>query len=269
MTRTLVILTKELQDLLRNWGILIALLVPAALIPTLAILALYVAGNPPPGLSPEALTPPPNLALPSELEGAGPTALAQYAALVPFFMIGLIFPVTIPSILAASSIVGEKEAGTLEPLLATPIRTWELLLGKALASVIPALVLTWLPFVTLLAAAQRLAPPEVVKTTVLSAPWLFGILVLAPSLTLLTVMFLVIVSAWVTEVRTANQLGAVLIAPLVAMIVIQVTRGLTVTMGTVLGIWAVVLALLALTIPVAVRLFQRETILVRWKQSGG
>jgi ABC-2 type transport system permease protein len=269
VTRTYVVVTKELRDLLRNWGILIALVVPAALIPTLAILALYVAGDPPQSIPPEALTPPPTLALPPELAGASASALAQYAALAPFFMIWLIFPVTIPSILAATSIVGEKEAGTLEPLLATPIRTWELLLGKALASVIPALILTWLPFIALVMAAQRLAPPEVVKTTVLSLPWLFGIFVLAPSLTLLTVMFLVIVSAWVTEVRTANQLGAVLIAPLVAMIVIQVTRGLTVTMGTVIGIWVVVLGLLALTLPVAVRLFQRETILVRWKQSGG
>ncbi|MNK82899.1 ABC-2 family transporter protein [compost metagenome] len=264
-----VVLGKELRDLLRNWGILIALVLPSLLIPTVALAVLYVAAHPPQGLPPEALMPPSDLALPPELEGAESTALAQYAALSPFFMIWLIFPVTIPSILAATSIVGEKEAGTLEPLLATPIRTWELLLAKALASVIPALVLTWLPFAVLLGVAQRLAPPEVLSVTLLSPPWLFGVGVLAPSLTLLTVMFLVIVSAWVTEVRTANQLGAVLIAPLVAMIVIQVTRGLTVTMGTVLGIWAVVLALLALTLPVAVRLFQRETILVRWKQSGG
>lgn len=269
MTRTLVLLAKELRDLLRNWGLVIALLVPSVMIPTLAILALYVAIDPPQGFPPEALKPPVNLPLPPELQGAPATALTQYAALAPFFMIGLLFPVTIPSILAATSIVGEKEAGTLEPLLATPIRTWELLLGKALASVLPALVLTWLPFAALVLAAQRLAAPEVVKATVLSAPWLFGTFVLAPSLTLLTVMILVIVSAWATEVRTANQLGAVLIAPLVAMIVIQVTRGLSLTMTTVLGIWAVVLVLLALTLPVAVRLFQRETILVRWKQSGG
>jgi len=263
LTRTLVILAKELRDLARNWGILVALLVPALMIPTLATLALYLAANPP-----QALPPPPSVPLPSKLQGAMAPALAQYAALAPFFMIWLLFPVSVPSILAATSIVGEKEAGTLEPLLATPIRTWELLVGKALASVLPALVLTWLPFGALVLAAQRLAPPEVLQVTVLSAPWLFGIFVLAPSLTLLTVMFLVIVSAWVTEVRTANQLGAVLIAPLVAMIVVQITRGLTLTMGTVLGIWTVVLVLLAITLPLAVRLFQRETILVRWKQSG-
>lgn len=268
MTRTFVILAKELRDLRRNWGILIALLVPALLLPGLAIAALAMTANPPASLPPESLTPPASLKLPPELIGAPPMAIAQYAALSPFFMLGLLFPVTIPSILAAASIVGEKEAGTLEPLLATPIRTWELLLGKALASALPAITLTWLPYLAMLVAAQRLASAMVVKATLLSGPWLFGIFVLAPTLTLLTVMILVIVSAWVTEVRTANQLGAVLIAPLVALIVIQLTRGLTLTMTTVLGIWAVVLLLLAFTLPVAVRLFQRETILVRWKQAG-
>jgi ABC-2 type transport system permease protein len=265
----LVILAKELQDLLRNWGILIALVIPALLLPSLAIISLYVAAHPPAGLPPELLSLPANLSLPPQLEGASPTALAQYAALSPFFLMWLIFPVTIPSILAATSIVGEKEAGTLEPLLATPIRTWELLVGKALASVLPALLLTWSPFGALVYAAKRLTTPDVMAATLLSPPWLFGIGVLAPTLTLLTVMFLVIVSAWVTEVRTANQLGAVLIAPLVAMIVIQSTQGLTLTMNRILGIWAVILALLALTLPIAVRLFQRETILIRWKQSGG
>jgi len=264
LTRTLVILAKELRDLLRNWGVLIALILPALLIPGLAIVGLYVAG-----LTPETFKLPPNLVIPPGLVGAGSRAIAQYAALSPFFMLWLIFPVSIPSVLAANSIVGEKEANTLEPLLATPIRTWELLLGKALASVFPALLLTWLPFLVLVLTAYRLAPASVLHATLLSAPWLVGIFLLAPTLTLLTVMFLVIVSAWATEVRTANQLGAVLIAPLVAMIVIQVTQGTALTMGKVLGIWGVVLFLLALTLPVAVRLFQRETILVRWKQSGG
>lgn len=263
MTRTLVILQKELRDLLRNWGILVALTVPAVLIPTLALASLYVAD-----LAPQQLKLPSDFTLPPELQGATRADQAAYFALAPFFMLWLVFPITIPSVLAANSIVGEKEAGTLEPLLATPIRTWELLLGKALASVVPALVLTWLPYLALITGAQRFASDQVLELTVFSGPWLLGILGLAPSLTLLTVMVLVIVSAWVTEVRTANQLGAVLVAPLVAMIVVQITKGMAVTMGTVLGIWAVVLVLLLVTLPIAVRLFRRETILVSWKQAG-
>lgn len=264
MTRTLVILEKELRDLRRNWGVLVALIVPAVLIPALAMVGISMAG-----LAPDQFKPPPAHQLPPALSGATPAEATQYALLMPFFMIWLVFPITIPSVLASNAIVGEKEAGTLEPMLATPIHTWELLLGKALASVIPALLLTWIPYVALIVAATPLTTPKVLAATLLSLPWLAGLAVLAPTITLLTVMLLVILSAWVTEVRTANQIGAVLVAPLVAMIVVQITQGMAVTLATVLGIGAVALALLAIALPLAVRMFRRETILVRWKQSGG
>ncbi|WP_280724781.1 ABC transporter permease subunit [Kitasatospora sp. MAA4] len=40
--------------------------------------------------------------------------------------------------IAANSVVGEREQGTLEPVLTTPIRREELLIGKAVANLIPA-----------------------------------------------------------------------------------------------------------------------------------
>jgi ABC-2 type transport system permease protein len=56
----------------------------------------------------------------------------------------LIMPTLLTSIIAAYSIIGGKNGRTLETLLAKPIRTWELLVGKALASIIPGVGLTWL-----------------------------------------------------------------------------------------------------------------------------
>src|SRR5574340_161166 len=52
-----------------------------------------------------------------------------------FLLLYLIMPVMIPITIAAYSIVGEKATHSLEPLLATPITTEELLLGKGLAAV--------------------------------------------------------------------------------------------------------------------------------------
>ena len=49
----------------------------------------------------------------------------------------MLIPLFIPVNIAAYSIVGEKTTHSLEPLLATPISTGELLAGKNLASVIP------------------------------------------------------------------------------------------------------------------------------------
>lgn len=46
-----------------------------------------------------------------------------------FTLMFMILPVTIPVTIAAYSIVGEKTTRSLEPLLATPITTTELLLG--------------------------------------------------------------------------------------------------------------------------------------------
>ena len=48
-----------------------------------------------------------------------------------------LIPVIMPSTLAAYSVVGEREQGTLEPLLTTPIRSQEFILGKAAAVMIP------------------------------------------------------------------------------------------------------------------------------------
>src|SRR5438132_1437516 len=49
-------------------------------------------------------------------------------------------PALVPSIVAGYAVVGEREQGTLEPVLATPIRREELVLAKALAALVPTLV---------------------------------------------------------------------------------------------------------------------------------
>ena len=51
----------------------------------------------------------------------------------------LMIPAMVPSVLAAYSVVGEREQGTLEPVLITPIHREEFLVGKALAVLVPTL----------------------------------------------------------------------------------------------------------------------------------
>jgi ABC-type transport system involved in multi-copper enzyme maturation permease subunit len=74
-------------------------------------------------------------------------------------MFVLIMPAVLPSIMAAHSIVGEKLARSLEPLLATPVRTVELVLGKMLAMVGLGIVPAWGVFAAYAGAAQVLLPP--------------------------------------------------------------------------------------------------------------
>ena len=51
----------------------------------------------------------------------------------------LVLPIFLPILLAAQSIGGERERRTLEPLLATPVATSSIILGKSLAALLPAL----------------------------------------------------------------------------------------------------------------------------------
>ena len=63
------------------------------------------------------------------------------AVSLPLFWI---VAVALTPAVAADSFVGEKERGTIEPLLATPIRNRELFAGKLMTAVIPAILGTWL-----------------------------------------------------------------------------------------------------------------------------
>ena len=60
--------------------------------------------------------------------------------LVPFlFMIVGFFPISVSLVIALESFVGEKERGSIEPLLNTPLKDWQIYLGKLLSSAIPPL----------------------------------------------------------------------------------------------------------------------------------
>ena len=53
------------------------------------------------------------------------------AAVGVISLLMLIIPIAIPPVIAAYSVVGERDQGTLEPVLTAPVRASELLLGKA------------------------------------------------------------------------------------------------------------------------------------------
>jgi len=90
-------------------------------------------------------------------KGLSATACSQYFLISQFLILFLLMPVIIPVTIASYSIVGEKTTRTLEPLLATPITTLELLTGKALAAAAPALGVTWLSYIIFVVGASQLA----------------------------------------------------------------------------------------------------------------
>jgi len=72
----------------------------------------------------------------------------------------LAIPVLVPAVLAAYSVVGERLQGTLEPVLASPIRREELLLGKALSAFVPSVAVAYAVFGLFVAVVELFAQPR-------------------------------------------------------------------------------------------------------------
>jgi ABC-2 type transport system permease protein len=176
-------------------------------------------------------------------------------------MIPLVVPITI----ASYSIIGEKQTRSLEALLATPIRTWELLLGKALAAVLPGIIATWWTYV-LFATAARFAVSDAVYTNIIVGPtWVLAVVLLTPLFSFLAVGCAIIISSRVKDPQSAQQLGSLVVLPLIGVLVAQVTGAVTLGLGSVLGTALLIGLVDVVLLGVAVRLFSRETILMNWR----
>jgi ABC-2 type transport system permease protein len=182
-----------------------------------------------------------------------------------FMIMFMILPLAIPATIAAYSIVGEKTTRSLEPLLATPISTAELLLGKGLAAALPAVLATYGAFGIFALGAFILVPNPVLFNALLDARWLIAVFVVGPLMALLAVSVSVMVSSRVNDPRVAEQISMVVIIPVMLLFFGQLS-GLFILNRQLILLVALVMVLVdALAIYIAVRLFQRETILTRWK----
>src|SRR5262245_19223671 len=189
----------------------------------------------------------------------------QYFILNQFMILFMIMPLVIPISIASYSIVGEKTTRSLEPLLATPISTSELLLAKALAATIPAVLATWAGFFIFVVLAPVFGASAAVVQHILNPIWFVAIFVIGPLIAILAVNFAVLVSSRVTDPRVAEQISAVIIVPLLAVLFGQIA-GIIVLNLTFMLVSVVVLVLLDIGVAIlGTRLFQRETILTKWK----
>ena len=176
----------------------------------------------------------------------------------------LLIPTLIAMSVATFSIVDEKLSGSLEALLATPVRTWELLLGKALAGAIPALVMTWLSAGVFLLVVSGLGWRGLVGFVV-TAGWFLTLFLLTPAVAILSFMLGVTGSARAKDARSAQTVALLIIFPVFALIGIQITG--------IVWFTPLLILLLALAIGIAdfvtlwaaVRLFRRESIVVQWR----
>jgi ABC-2 type transport system permease protein len=197
--------------------------------------------------------------------GLSGTDCFQVFLVSEFMMLFMLVPVAIPVTIAAYSIVGEKTTHSLEPLLATPITTVELLTGKCLAAVIPAVVATYGAFGIFALGSWIIVANKTLLMALLDARWLIAIFIVGPLLAVMAVTFSLMISSRVNDPRVAEQVSMVVIVPVLAGFFGQVA-GLFVLNKQIISIVALVMLVLdALLLYLTTRVFQREQILTRWK----
>ncbi|HVO77524.1 MAG TPA: ABC transporter permease subunit [Methanomassiliicoccales archaeon] len=180
-------------------------------------------------------------------------------------MFFVIIPAIIPTVIASYSFVGEKMNRSLEPLLATPTTDTELLAGKTLAIFLPSMLVTWIALIPTVVIVDVITQPVLGFYLLPNALWTIGVFVVAPLICILSVLFNVIVSARVTDVRTSQQIGSIVILPVIAFFVVGLAGVLTFDLAN-MALFAVALAAIDVgVIYLALNTFQRERILVRWK----
>lgn len=133
--------------------------------------------------------------------------------LIPFLlMIVGFFPVSVSLVIALESFVGEKERGSIEPLLSSPLLDWHLYFGKLFAVMIPPLIAAYLGMAVYLYGVYY------------NLNWVpeLDLLILIVTLTFVQALVMVsgavVISSQTTSVRAANLLASFIIIPVAFLI---------------------------------------------------
>jgi len=172
----------------------------------------------------------------------------------------LAIPVLVPAALAAYAVVGERIQGTLEPVLSTPIRREELLLGKALAAFLPSVAVSYVVFGVYVALVELFAHPGVAAGFV-RGPDLLAQLAFTPFLALWSIAVGIAISARARDPRTAGQLAVLASLPTVAVTTLVAFNVIPATPRLAALLGAGLLVLCRLGGRVAASVFDRERLI--------
>ena len=174
---------------------------------------------------------------------------------VLLYLLGI--PALVPVFIAAYAVVGERQQDTLEPVLTTPIRREEFLLGKALAALLPSLVVAYAVFALFLACIRLLAPPAI-ASALIQVPDLLAQVIFTPLLAVWSIWVGIAISARSSDIRVAQQLSVLASLPSVLLVVVVALNVIRPTLDLAIGLAAVLLVLDGLGWRITSRLFDRE-----------
>jgi ABC-2 type transport system permease protein len=179
-------------------------------------------------------------------------------------MMFVLIPSAAPTVISSYSIIGEKKNRSLEPILATPISDLELLAGKIMASFIPTIVTTMAAYAIFVVLMQVLSVPLFGVNIAFTPILLLGVFLVAPLVCVLSIVANVFVSSKVNDVRAAQQLGSLVVLPLIFLFMIPLTGAATLGPPAILFMALVVGIVDAGLMWFTLKVFNRENILVNW-----
>jgi hypothetical protein len=167
--------------------------------------------------------------------------------------------------IAAYSLVGEKVKKSLEPLLATPTTDEEILAGKSIAAFLPAMASTYIGALIFTVLVDLFTSSTLKSPYFPNSKFAIILFLLAPLACILSVGYNILVSSRVNDVRTAQQLGALILAPLGALYLLSEIQILPLTTENMLIVAAVLAVIDGFVFYLAKATFRREEILTKWK----
>jgi ABC-type Na+ efflux pump permease subunit len=236
-TRVRAVVRKELRDYRRKRSIVVAMVIVPAIFLIQPTLSIFL---------------------------APPSTTTTTAITLPLLLL-LLIPVITPSTLAAYTVVGEREQGTLEPLLTTPIRRQEFILGKGAAVMIPTLVLSYVVFGIFLALVWLFANPVIASDVFHQGPVLLALGLLTPLLAGWAIVVGMAVSVRANEVRVAQQLGMIASFPPLGVVVLLGVGVIHPTFTVAVVFAAALLVIDVRALRVVSRMFDRERLVTGTK----
>ena len=173
---------------------------------------------------------------------------------------------TLPTAIAAYSIIGEKQEQSLEPLLATPTTDGEILLGKSIGSLLPPLIAIWLSCDTLYGPDRLLHRRRIWAISIFPTGIMAVImLLLVPLSAVAAVELNVIISSRVNDVRTAQQFGSLIVIPFAVIYVLGEINAFPLTVPYLLLLSGIILLVDIGLFYLSTATFQRDEILTNWR----
>ncbi len=266
--KAMLVFKKDWREIRRNWQVILPIVVVPLMIsvflPVVLTLVPSLAGTQAGGLTGfENLIKSLPKNVQEQLAGMTDEQVMIYIMAIYFFApFFLIIPLMASSVISSDSFAGEKERKTIEALLATPISDGELFLGKMLVSFIPSMIVTVVSFAVYTAVFDVMSYGIFNGMLLLpTVDWVLLIFGLAPTVALASIGLTVMVSAKVKGFREAQQISAVLLVPVLALVVGQATGAIIFGPMVILALVGVFVLVDFAVFRIGVRLFRREEIL--------